>query len=101
MHTEPRSTLPVDHHAAAAVTRVPFGHEVLIECAEMLAVRRASRGALTPNTGVTNRERRVDHAPRRLSQCVGVDIAPPGVQQFFVAVPVPAGRETLEPSIRA
>src|SRR5208337_243201 len=54
-----------------------------------------------PNAGVTNRQRRVDHAPGRLSQGVGVDIAPPGVQQFLVAVVVLAGRETLEPGVRA
>src|SRR5271155_871591 len=63
----------------------------------MLAVRRASRGAFAPNAGITNRQRRVRHPPGRFSQGVGVDIAPPGMQQFFVAVAVPAGRKTLNP----
>src|SRR4051795_6800473 len=39
--------VPVDHHPAPAVAGVPLGHQVLVEGAEVLAVRSAGGRALT------------------------------------------------------
>ena len=43
--------VPVDHDAAPAVAGVPLGHQVLVEGAEVLAVRRAGGRALAPDAG--------------------------------------------------
>src|SRR3954466_3288863 len=91
--------VPVDHHPAPAVAGVPLGHQVLVEGAEVLAVRSAGSHALTPDPGVTRGERRVDHTPGRIAQGVGVDITASRVQQLFVAEAVPADGEALQPSI--
>ena len=56
----------------------------------------------SPQTpGVTHGQRRVDHAPGRIAQGVGVDVAAPRVQQLLVAEAVPADGEALQPGIGA
>jgi hypothetical protein len=62
--------------APAVGRRMPFGHEVLIECAEMFAVRRASRVAFAPPTrsqrcrfpGNVSRRTAAGRASKRLSR---------------------------------
>ena len=86
---------------AAAVAGVPLGHQVLVEGAEVLAVRGAGRRALAPDPGMARGQRRVDHAPGRVAQGVGVDVAPARVQQLLVAEAVPADGEALQPGVGA
>src|SRR3954462_15920597 len=91
--------VPVDHHPAPAIAGVPLGHQVLVEGAEVLAVRRAGSRALTSDPGGTRGERRVDHTPGRIAQGVGVEITASREQEFLVAEAVPADGEALQPSI--
>jgi hypothetical protein len=67
--------VPVDHDAAAAVANMPFGYQVLVEGAEVLAVRGACRRAFAPDPRMARRKRCVDHPPGRIAQGVGIDIA--------------------------
>jgi len=86
---------------ATTVARVPLGHQVLVEGAEMLAVRGAGGRALAPDPGVAHGKRRVDHPPGRVAQGVSVDVAPARVQQLLVAEAVPADRQALQPGVGA
>ena len=93
--------VPVDHDAAATVANMPFGHQVLVEGSEVLAVGGARRRALTPNPGVAHCQRCVDYMSGRIAQGVDINIASAYMQQLFVAETVRADRKAFQAGIRA
>src|SRR5436305_15092306 len=48
--------MPVDHYPSAAVSDVPFGHEILIPRAKLFGIRGTRRSALPPNLRASDRK---------------------------------------------
>lgn len=58
--------MPVDHHPATFVASVPLGHQILVPGAELLGVRGAGGGGLTPNVGQPDAKDSIGHIANRL-----------------------------------
>ncbi len=77
--------MPVDHHPASAIARVPFRHQVAIPGSELGGIRTAGRARLAPDRRIADRQCRVGHACRCGTQRVRVDIAAVDMEQFVIA----------------
>ncbi len=62
--------VPVDHYAAAAVAHVPLRGEILVPGPEVLRVRSAGSGAVSPNRRIARVESPVRDDGSRLAQLV-------------------------------
>jgi hypothetical protein len=62
--------VPVDHDAAPAIARVPFGHQILIVSAELLGIGRTGGGGVAPDRRITNLEGAIDDFADGSAQCL-------------------------------
>ena len=93
--------MPVNHHAAPAISDVPLRGQVLVPGAEVLAVGGAGVGALAPDQGITGSEGAVRHDSDGFAQLVHGDVAASGIEQVLVGGAVLGGVHALQPGVGA
>jgi hypothetical protein len=76
--------VPINHDTSAAISNVPFGHQILIPGPELLTVCSTRGGTFPPDAGQASRQRGIDHAADGFSQRILFNKAMPSIKEFPV-----------------
>src|SRR5262245_25476822 len=88
--------VPINHDPSAAISHVPFGHQVLIPGPELLTVCSTRGWACPPAVGPSSRQWGIDHAAHGFAQRMLFKKAMPRIQEFPVGEIVIACHQACE-----
>ena len=91
--------VPVDEYSRPAIARVPLRHQILVPGREFLGVRRAGRGAFTPDLRESDTEDGIDHLGNRCPHGLFGEKAIARIEQIPVALPMITRGDPFETDI--
>ena len=78
--------VPVNHHPAAAITKVPFGEQVLIPGPELFGIRSTGRRGFTPNLWQPYGKRLIYNLGNGLAQVLDGKKSPSNIKQVLIGI---------------